>query len=65
MFECDDVLQLHTWHHVAVVINKSGLRGKAKVMLFLNGNLQGTQKVCLCLIVHFLTRVTGNLSIAQ
>ena len=64
MFDCDAVLQLHTWHHVAVVISKTGLRGMAKVKLFLNGNLQGTQKVGLCLRVCLLTRVTGNLSIA-
>ena len=59
VFDCDGLFQLHTWQHVAVVINKSGLRGNAKTMLYVDGNLQGTQKVFMCL------RVTGNMSIAH
>ena len=58
VFDCDVLLHAHTWHHVAVVIGKTGLRGKAKATLFVDGNVQGTQKVwvhacmCACACVH-------------
>ena len=54
VFDCDVLLHAHTWHHVAVVIGKTGLRGKAKATLFVDGNVQGTQKVWVhaCMCVH-------------
>jgi len=45
VFTCDAILRPHTWHHVAVVIGKTGLRGKAKATLFVDGKHQGTHKV--------------------
>ena len=51
VFHCPSLFTLQSWHHIAVVINKDSvlmdkvLRGKPKVTLFVNGQLQGTRKV--------------------
>ena len=44
VFGCPQLFQEHQWHHIAVVINK-GMRGRAKVTLFVNSQLQETQNV--------------------
>jgi hypothetical protein len=44
VFRCGQLFQEHCWHHIVVVINK-GMRGRAKVTLFINGQLQETRKV--------------------
>jgi len=45
VFTCDAILHPHTWHHVAVVIGKTDLRGKAKATPFVDCNHQGTHKL--------------------
>ena len=47
-FECEQLFLAQSWNHVAVVMQKPALKGKAKVTLFINGQSVGTQRVCLC-----------------
>lgn len=43
-FPCPSLLQLHTWHHLTVVVNKT-LRSRAKVLAYVNSVSIGSEKV--------------------
>lgn len=44
VFKCPRLFHEHSWHHIVVVINK-GMRGRAKVTLFIDAQSQETRKV--------------------
>ena len=57
VFGCEQLFLAQSWNHVAVVIHKPALKGKAKATLFINGQSVGTQKVCVCVCVRVCMHV--------
>ncbi len=51
VFGCKQPFLAQSWNHVAVVIQKPALKGKAKATVFINGQSVGTQKVRLLVYV--------------
>ena len=46
MFVCEQLFLAQSWNHVAVVMQKPAIRGKAKATVYINGVSIGVQKVC-------------------
>ena len=68
IFNCKELLQAQSWNHVAVAMQKPGLRGKAKVTLFINGQPMATQKVTIirvCLQFLLLCLISCNFSFSS
>ena len=45
VFHCPEIFQSQSWNHIVVAMLKPGFRGKAKVTLFVNGGVIGSQRV--------------------